>query len=360
MVESLKSRERKTIIDGGSDGRYLPSGHLVYAVSGSLFAAAFNPLTHTLGHGQPATVVVGVGRSFPPDASGTAKFSVSDTGSLVYVGGPADATASPRRLVLSDRNGMSVPLKNVAPGNYVHPRVSRDGARLAVGLTSGQEAHVWIYDLAGTSAMRRLTLEGRNRYPVWSGDGLRVAFQSNRQGDLGIFSQSVDGKGAAERLTMPPQGAAHVPESWSPDGKHLLFTEQKGSVYVLFSLSVADKTVTPFGNVRSSNPTAAAFSPDGQWVTYASTEQEGIRSANRGVFIQPFPAGAKYAVPKSRIDFHPVWSGNGKELSLRRRGGAAVRGCERPDATERCVWRPGRSVGIGSETAFYRTVGEGI
>ncbi len=314
VVQSLTSRERKTIIKGGSDGRYVPSGHLIYAMSGSLFAVAFDPSTLTV-RGAPVSVLVGVGRSVPIEATATAKFSVSETGSLVYVAGPADTTSNLRTLALSDRNGVPVPLK-LPPGNYAHPRVSRDGARLAVGIDGRQEAHVWIYDLAGTSTIRRLTLEGRNRYPVWSADGLRVAFQSDRQGDLGIFWQSADGGGGVERLTLPPQGAAHVPESWSPDGKHLLFTEQKSTGYVLFSLSLVDKKILQFGGVRSSAPTSAGFSPDGRWVTYASTESAGgMLSPGRGVFIQPFPAtGSTYPVPKARIDFHPVWSPDGSQI----------------------------------------------
>ena len=259
------------------------------------------------------SVLTGVGRS-EAEVTGTAKFSVSETGSLVYAAGPADPSSNLRTLVRSDRNGVSVPLK-VPPRNYSHPRVSRDGARLAVGIEDRQEAHVWIYDLAETSTMRRLTVEGRNRYPVWSADGLRVAFQSDRQGDLGIFWQSADGGGRVERLTLPPQGAAHLPESWSPDGKHLLFTEQKSTGYVLFSLSLVDKKISQFGGVRSSAPTSAGFSPNGRWVTYAGNVGGQASLSNGGVFIQPFPAtGEIYPAPKKFIDFHPVWSPDGKEL----------------------------------------------
>ena len=162
--------------------------------------------------------------------------------------------------------------------------------------------------------MRRLTVEGRNRYPVWSADGQRVAFQSDRQGDLGIFWQSADGSGGVQRLTLPPQGAAHLPESWSPDGKNLLFAEQKSSGYALFSLSLVDKKISQFGDVRSSGPPSAGFSPDGRWVTYATTS--GTASpCNGGVFIQPFPAtGEIYPAPRTQLDFHPVWSPDGKEL----------------------------------------------
>ena len=313
VVQSLVSGERTTLITGGSEGRYVSSGHLVYAVSGSLFAVAFDPSTLRIG-AATASVLTGVGRASPPVAAGTAKFSVSETGSLIYAVGPADTTSTLRTLILSDRDGNSVPLK-VEAGQYTHPRVSPDGDRLAMGREDGKNSHVWIYELAGTSSMRRLTLEGRNRYPVWSADGLRIAFQSDRQGDAGIFSQRIDGTGEVVRLTTAPQGAAHMPESWSPDGKHLLFTEQNGSAYVLFSLSIGDKTGTPFGSIRSSAPIGAAFSPDGRWVTYASTGQDaGTRSADRGVFIQSFPTGARYPLPKTAADFHPVWSADGKEL----------------------------------------------
>ena len=309
VVQSLTSGERKTVIMGGTDGRYLPSGHLVYAVAGSLFAVGFDS-TRQMKVGSAVRILTGVRRAF-----GTAMFSVSDTGSLVYVPGPAATTSSLRSLVQSDRNGVSVPLK-VRPHNYVHPRVSRDGSTLAVGIEDGQEANVWIYELAGTSTMRKLTSEGRNRYPVWSGDGQRIAFQSDRQGDLAMFWQRADGAAGAIRLTTPPQGAAHVPESWSADGKHLLFTEQKDDTYVLFSLSVADMMSKPFNNVQSTQPTSAGFSPDGGWITYAAAAQVGgIRSPDRGIFIEPFPAtGAKYPVPKTAIDFHPVWSSDGTEI----------------------------------------------
>ena len=309
VVQSLTSGERTTVIKGGTDARYLQSGHLVYAVAGSLFAVRFDPVTHMIA-GPAVPILIGVRRSF-----GSAMFAVSDTGSLVYVPGPATTTSNLRTLVQSDRNGVSVSLK-VPPNNYAHPRVSRDGSTLAVGIDDGQEANIWIYELAGTSVMRKLTSEGRNRYPVWSGDGQRIAFQSDRQGDLGIFWQPADGGAAAIRLTTPAQGAVHVPESWSPDGKHLLFTEQKDSAYVLFSLSLDDMTATPFGNVQSNQPTSAGFSADGRWITYASAaESGGVASPDRGVFIQPFPAtGVRYPVPKTRIDFHPVWSLDGKEI----------------------------------------------
>jgi Tol biopolymer transport system component len=182
---------------------------------------------------------------------------------------------------------------------------------------TGPEANVFIYDLSETSALRRLTLKGRNRYPVWSHDGQRVAFQSDVEGDAGIFWQPADGTGAAERLTTAPQGTSQVPESFSSDGKYLLFTEQNGGNYVLHTLSMDDKKSVPFGNVNSREPIGAAFSPDGRWVAYAATTVIGT-SPDSGIFIQPFPpTGAVYQIPKVRTvsrAYHPVWSPDGKTI----------------------------------------------
>jgi len=315
VVQSLTTGTRKIIVEGGSDGRYLPSGQLIYALSGTLYAVGFNPRTQTT-NGERIPVLSGVRRTFIRADNGAAQWSISATGTLAYIPGPLDArsTQSPK-LVLSDRNGKIATLK--APlRNYVHPRVSRDGSRLAVGTEEGQDVNIWIYDLAETSTIRKLTLKGRNRYPVWSPDGQRVAFQSDAMGDAGIFLQRADGIGVAERLTTPTKEVSHIPESWSPDGKYLLFAEQRDQrSYVLYRFSMDDKMSEPFGNVTSPEPIGATFSPDGKWVAYGSG---GRASPDSGIFIQPFPAtGTVYQVPKVRLEgrsYHPVWAPDGKTL----------------------------------------------
>ena len=97
--------------------------------------------------------------------------------------------------------------------------------------------------------------------PCWS-----HTFQSNREGDLAIFWQRADGTGTAERLTKPERGISHVPESWSPQGERFLFSVAKGSSVSLWTFSVPDKKIAPFGDVRSSNPINSVFSRDGRWV----------------------------------------------------------------------------------------------
>jgi serine/threonine-protein kinase len=232
VVESLQSHERKTVIGGGADARYLATGHLVYAVGGLLYAVPFD-LDGLATRGSPVPIIEGVARTIYPGAnSGNARVAISDNGTLVYIPGPKEAQSwgvqggGQSRVALFDRQGATETLQ-IPRGPWELPRLSSDGTRFAVGSDDGKTAAIWITELSGTSSIRRLTLggQGNNRYPVWSADGRRLAFQSDRDGDLGIFSQRADGAGAAERLTQPGEGVAHIPEAWSPDGAHLLYNE---------------------------------------------------------------------------------------------------------------------------------------
>ena len=315
VVQTLSSGARKTIINGGSGARYLPTGHLIYALGGIVFAVPFDPERQAV-LGEPVSVVEGVRRGIT-GAVGTLHLNTSGTGTLVYMSGPNTTTNAATTLALADRAGALARLA-VPPGSYVHVRASRDGGRLAIGSDDGKEAIVSIQELAGKSAMRRLTFGGRNRFPIWSPDGQRVAFQSDREGDLAIFSQRADGSGAVERLTKPAQGEAHVPESWSSDGKLISFSVAKGPAFSLWTVTVADKKAAPFGAVQSAEPIGSVFSPDGRWIAYSSAPvagPSGQRSPNKGVYVQPVPAtGERYQIPKQQIDFHPVWGPRGTEL----------------------------------------------
>jgi eukaryotic-like serine/threonine-protein kinase len=315
VVQSLRSGRRTTLVSGGSDARYVSTGHIVYAVGGVLYAVPFD-LRRLLVTSGPMPVVEGVRR---PEAviSGGADFTVSDTGSLAYVPGPVTkATVPTSRLQLAtlDRSGTFQSIA-IPPGPYEHPRVSPDGRRLAFSSDDGKDAIVWVYDLGGTTPARPLTHAGRNRFPVWSADGARVLFQSNREGDLAIFQQRADGAGLAERLTRPDRGVEHVPESSSPDGKVLLVAVVKGASRSLAAVDLEHHTVTPFGGIDSSALPSASFSPDGRWIAYGASIPG---TADFDVFVQPFPAtGTIYQIG---FGVHPWWSTDGAELFYRRPG----------------------------------------
>jgi serine/threonine protein kinase/Tol biopolymer transport system component len=317
LVQSLKTGERKVVVDGGSDGRYLKTGHLLYALSGVVYAVRFDSRTLQV-IGGPVPVLEGVRRALG-GSTGAAQFSISDNGTLAYIPGPLSVSSALMSLAWLDRKGVVEPLK-LLPGSYRDPRISPDGKRLAFGTDDGREATVWVYDLSGATSMRPLTIGGKNRYPVWSADGQRIAFQSDREGDLAIFWQPADGGGKAERLTKPEQGTAHVPESWSPDGKWLLLSATKesdsrsvGYTVASLMLSLDDRKTVPFGDVQSTQPVNAVFSPDGKWIAYT---MRGPGSVSQ-IYVQPFPpTGAVYQITRSTVRnaHHPFWSRDGREL----------------------------------------------
>jgi Tol biopolymer transport system component len=314
VMQTLKSGKRETVVNGGSDGRYLTTGHLLYVVGGVVLAAAFNPERPGV-IGTRVPVIEGVRRPLAGN-TGAAQFDVSPTGTLAYVPGPAGPRSTDVGIAIADRSG-AVTRISTAIGAYTHVRASRDGKYLAVGSDDEKEAIVWITDVDARSTIRRLTIGSQNRFPIWSPDGQKVAFQSNREGDFGIFAQRADGAGTVERLTKASNGERHVPESWSPDGKHLSFSVVKDGKYQLWMLSLDDLKAAPFANVESAEPIGSIFSPDGRWIAYAATPLDDTTIlVNRGVYIQPFPAAGteRYQVPKQQMDFQPVWSAKGDEL----------------------------------------------
>jgi serine/threonine-protein kinase len=304
VVQSLKTSQRKTLIDGGSDGRYIPTGHLAYTVGGTLFAVPFELATRTV-TGGAVPLVDGVRRVTAVTVGG-AHFAFSRSGSLVYVPGPQ--SGGQQDLMLFDRKGAAEELK-LPPGYYEYPRVSPDGKLVAFETSDGKETNVSIYELSGVSSVRRLTFGGNNRFPIWSADGRHVAFQSDREGDLAVFWQPAGG-GTAERLTKPEPGTLHLPESWSPAGDALLFSASKGSETSLWIYDVRNRKVAPFDDVKSSPfPPDAAFSPDGHWVAYQVGE---LNQGEGTTYVQPFPPnGTKYQIARGG---RPLWSRDGTEL----------------------------------------------
>ena len=182
---------------------------------------------------------------------------------------------------------------------------------MAYETDDGKEAAIWTYDLSGEHAPNRLTQTGANRYPIWSADGEWVAFQSDREGDLGIWRQRADGTGTAERLTKPEKGAAHIPDSWSPDNQRFLFTEVKGNTSSVWTYSLQDKKSTVYAEAPQSRLGMSVFSPDGHWVAYQAGDERGVQ-----IHVQPFPPSAtNYQLSKDGSGNHtPLWSADEKEL----------------------------------------------
>ena len=308
-VQSLESEERK-ILFPGQRPRYVLTGHLIYGLNGVLFAAPFDLDTLAV-TGGPVPLVEGV--RIPPT-----QYAVSDSGSLVYVPGVTDV-AEDRVLGLVDRNG-NVELLNARPNAYRSPRLSPQGDRVVVETDGEDGSHIWVYDVSGTTAIRQFTQVGNNIGPIWTPDGERITFASDRDGPMSIYWQNADGSGVAERITVPDEGIAHRPEAWSPDGRTLSFTAY-GSENAARPLGVAPYTMSIwtlslegddeaalFFDQPDSDEWGSEFSPDGRWLLYSSG-----RGTIRDVFVRTVPGYRR------RISDYSGWR-HGLGMVARRHG----------------------------------------
>jgi len=312
-AQTIATGERTVLVEGGLDARYLATGHLVYIVGNVLMGVAFDAgrLAVT---GSAVPLLQGVMRT-TASRTPSANYDVASDGALVWVHTAVSVDDYTVQLALSDHAGTLTPL-SLPPGAYDTPRISPDGTRVAVGVADPKEAYIAIWDLDGRTALRRLTFGGHSRYPVWSRDGQRVTFQSDREGAPALFWQRADGAGPAERLTTPEPDTAHVPASWSPKDDTLLFTvipaRDPQALGAIWTFARAIGTAAPFGGVTSASQ-SPMFSPDGRWVAYAVSP-----GADGAIFVQPFPAtGARYQLPRliaANSGAHPFWSFDGTML----------------------------------------------
>jgi eukaryotic-like serine/threonine-protein kinase len=285
----------------GSRARYVRTGHIVYAQGNVLFAVPFDLKTLEV-TGGPVPLVEGV-QAGPP------QYAISDNGWLVYVPGTT-GTAPDGILAFADRSGNRTPL-DLSPDQYRSPRVSPDGTRIAVEIVEEDgSSDIWVYNLAATSAIRRLTNQGSNTRPIWTPDGERVTYASDRDGAWGIYWQKADGSDVAERLIEPMDGASLYPESWSPDMATLSYAVVQGD-WDLWTFSLSSGESELFLDTAN-NEFGSVFSPDGRWLAYSRTDFQPFR-----VQVQPFPpTGVEFDVLQDGETW-PVWSPDGSALFAR-------------------------------------------
>jgi serine/threonine-protein kinase len=296
--QPIEAGKRRDLAQGGSSPQYARSGHLVFVQGATLMAVPFDPERLEI-RGSAVPVVEGVAHA----SDGAAQYSISSNGSLVYVSG--GVTSVLRKLVWVTRNGTEQVLGAPAQ-TYGYPRLSPDGHRVAVET----EDQIWLYDLS-RDTLTRFTFEGtNNQSPVWTPDGKRIAFYSNKGGPANIWWQLADGSGGLEQLTTTqyPQ----IPRSWSPDGQLLVFHENNPTTNKdIWVLRLSDHKTEPFLRTPF-NEGGPVFSPDGHWIAYISDE-----SGRPEIYVQPYPSpGGKWQISTDGGN-EPAWNRNGQELFYR-------------------------------------------
>ena len=302
----------------GSAGASREGGWLLWVRAGTLVAQRLDVEQAEL-TGEPVTLADGVA----VDDNFRSAVSVAATGLVAYRTG----AGSERQLTWVDRSGTVRGTIGDPDGSLSTPRVSPDGRRVAVHRTVQGNQDLWLLDGTRTS---RFTFDAAiDQYPVWSPDGTRIAFRSQRTGAGDLYQKLTSGVGVEERLVTSPQNK--TTSSWSPDGRFVLYhsndPQSNGDLWVMPMAGDRAPSVllkTPFREAYGE------FSPDSRWVAYHSEE-----SGRMEIYVRPFvsplvppsaagtlrrgsgqaaeAAGGQWQVSTAG-GVYPSWRPDGKEL----------------------------------------------
>jgi serine/threonine protein kinase/Tol biopolymer transport system component len=309
-VQVIKTGQRKTLVQGGYHGRYLPSGHLVYVHEGTLFAAPMNLKRLELS-GPAAPVIEDIGSD---SGNATAKFDFTPSGTFVYV-----AELNPggqQTLFLLDASGIPQPLR-VPPGRYSSVQLSPDGASLALLVDDDAGTHFSLYDLAQDRMARVSEFKAPVNFVIWTGDSKYLVFQTfaTQLTGPGIYWVRADGVGEPTRLV---QGKGWLPASFFPDGKRLTYWHGEPP-YGLWTLplDLTDPEHPKAGKPESllsfsAETRGPLMSPDGRWMAYSSFESGRLEA-----YVRPYPGPGGERQISTDGGYISLWSPTGQELIYR-------------------------------------------
>ena len=299
-VGALDSKEKQQILKTKAQAAYMPPGYILFMRDRTLMAQPFDATKLQL-TGEPVFVAEQVGFN---TVLGFANFSVSDNGVVTYM----NASNTGGQPTLFDRAGK--PLSTIGqPGEYFNISLSPDEKRLAVAISSAQSGarDVWLIDIARGTPTQFTFDPAEDFIPVWSPDGSRIVFVSDREGNGNLYQKSASGAGNEELLLKTNE--RKWAGDWSRDGRFLIYTALGPNTHDLWILPMTgDKKPFPFLQSTSSED-HGRFSPDGHFIAYSSDE-----SGRYEVYVQTFPvSGGKWLISRDG-GAQPHWRADGKEI----------------------------------------------
>jgi Tol biopolymer transport system component len=288
--------KRVTTADSGAE--FFEPGHIVFTQQGALVARRFDTSRGEVA-GDPITII-------NASSAGTGAgigFSTSATGSLAY----RIARATPARMTWFDRNGTV--LGEGADLNA--PNISPDGRYVAYDRTIRGNRDVWIMDLVRSGTARFTTNDAIDGYPVWSSDGLRLAFHSQRKGTFDIWTKRLDGTAGTEELLFETPDN-EWPIAWSRDGRFLLYqrSDRNFESSDLFALPMTGDDQSPIAVATTpAEERMGEFSPDGRWIAYQTSE-----SGKPEIVVRGFPEATGIVRVSTGGGHAPRWRADGKEI----------------------------------------------
>jgi serine/threonine-protein kinase len=298
---SLETGARTVIVEGGVSGRYVPTGHLLYAKGEVLFAVPFD-VERLRVTGQAVPVLEDLAMSHQDALAG---YAVSDDGTLAYV--QASVYRSPTELVWVTRSGKEsrVPLPE---GTYEDPALSPDGSRLAMTVRPPREpTDVWMLDLVRGALSRITTGGGGDFAPNWTPQGDRVIYTSERP-VYNLYWRPADGSRPSEPLLESRFDKFAI--SFTPDGGTLLFNHSTLPNAQVWTLPLAGGTPAPLVATGGADVTQGSLDPAGRWLAYVSNE-----SGRFEVYLAPYPDVTSRRIQVSTTGGGwPRWVRGGREI----------------------------------------------
>jgi eukaryotic-like serine/threonine-protein kinase len=309
-VMEIATRKAKRLVENARRGWYLPGGYLVYATDdGALFGVRFDLGTLEIS-GTPVALLDGIMAGL----GGRARVAVaSQSGTMAYLPGSASDDAV---IVQVDHTGREqVILAKPAP--YSVPRISHDGRRILVSLPDNNGyPQVWIHDRASTTT-RQLTFGGQNIRPVWSPNGDRVAFNTDRvPGKYYSWTMPADGSNDGERAGEGSEISGTSSVSWTRDGKWIVIDGVPDSAQVpgvgrgggsedIFAIPTSGQRTMRAVVATSAHEQSGEVSPDGKWIAYVSN-----RTGRVQVYVQPFLTPGGPTLVSEGAGNEPAWASN--------------------------------------------------
>jgi serine/threonine-protein kinase len=303
VLQSLETGERKVLLEDAFYPRYSPTGHLLFARRGALFAVPFDASAGEIA-GEAIPVVDTLMQS--RYMSGIAQYSISDTGTLAYVSG--SDLVQPTVAVWVDRRGQETPL-GMEAARYFTPSLSPDGRSLAAEIRDSEDTGLWVFDLDGSDSTRLTFDRSGASAPIWRGDE-ELIYVSGATGDRRVFTKRADGAGTASEIV----GSDLWPWDVTPDGSTLLGHAYRSETeFDIFTVDLGgDGSLTTLigTGAREIHP---RLSPDGRWLAYQSDESQRME-----VYVRPYPdiEGGRWQVSDGGGTM-PEWRSDGRELFYR-------------------------------------------
>lgn len=310
--------EHRKLVDGW-DGRYVPTGHLVFGQGGNLKALPFH-VGRLEARGPEVTLVEGITQSlFTANTNlrtGAVQMGLSSTGLLAYVSGSVFPEIK-GPLAWVGRDGREE-LLEVDPRNFHTVRISPDGAEvLLTAIYPPQD--IWLFEVPRKS-LRRQTFENSNMYAIWAPGPDQFTFVVSRNGLRSLWTKSVDGQAVQLLAPEPAEDGFLRPADWSPDGRTLAVVRYTEAARFDVLLLDEHGALTPFLASEFSEQ-YPEFSPDGRWLVYSSNE-----SGRQEVYVRPYPGPGRTLQVSTDGGIEPAWSRDGREILYRwRREFFAVR-----------------------------------